>query len=215
MLFRFSSVAAEWMASCLPWGCPLCEKRDNVEENMSSWRIHEGSHLAKCLECLRRGVCTFSFSRHQDNLVSDITYTEAERFIRIYNTLCLSEKPPHYCSLFSWMFPCVWNATQREAKLDPKLFMKHYLSTFTLKATVVSNFEPQRLSVYWGATRFEVHIPHVDRNHVIRQFPLETKQKRNTNKNEADTISLIRGIIKGKLDTFYSIRCSVSLLALS
>jgi hypothetical protein len=121
------------MASCLPWGCPLCEKRDNTGENISRWRIHEGSYIPKCLEYLRRGVCTFSFSRHQNNLVSDITYTEAEHFIRIYNTLCLSEKPPHYCSLFSWIFPCVSNATQGEAKLDHKLFTKHSIYTFHFK----------------------------------------------------------------------------------
>jgi hypothetical protein len=139
MLFRFSSVDTEWMASCLPWGCPLCEKRDNMGENISSWRIHEGRHLAKYLEYLRRGVCTFSFSGHQNNLVSDIAHREADHFIRIYNTLCLSEKPPHYCCLFSWMFPCVWNATQGEAKLDPKLFMKHSISTFHFKGYCFSN----------------------------------------------------------------------------
>ena len=195
MHFRFSSVTAGCMVPCLPWGCPVWKKRGSMGENISRWRIHGGSHLTKCLEYLRRGVCTFPFSRHQNNLVSDITYTEAEilcGFIILY--VCQKNLPitaPSFRECFlvyeiqlkekrNWILNCLWNI----------LFL-----LFTLKATVFSTFEPQRISINWWAIRFEVHIPHVDKNHVSRQFPLEDKEKRKTNKKWGHMISLIGTII--------------------
>jgi hypothetical protein len=129
------------MASFLPWGCYLRDKKDDVGENVSRWMFHEGRHLVRYLEYLRRGVCNFYFSRRQNNLVLEITYeyTEAELFYGLI-TLYVSQKnlpitAPSFRECFfvyeiqhkerrNWILNCLWSV------LFP---------IFTLKATVFFN----------------------------------------------------------------------------